>query len=61
MQQTGMKEQQPEEFQQRGSVVTSLSINSATSKMTAAMRKREEEKFLFQSLLVPNPYNLVAR
>lgn len=58
IQQVSLKEQLPEEYQQRDSMT---SMTSATSKTTAAMRKKQEEKILFQSLQIPNPYSLVGR
>ena len=58
-QQANLKEQLPEELQHRGSTSTSAaSANTAVSEVTSNMRS---EKILFESLLIPNPYNMVAR
>lgn len=58
MQQTGLREQLPEEVQSgRGSAQGSAS----GVRVSAATRKKEEEKDLFQKLVIPNPYSLVGR
>ena len=61
-QQANLREQLPEELQHRGSTSTSAaSANTAVSEVTSNMRNKQEEKILFESLLIPNPYSMVAR
>ncbi len=59
MQQTALKEQQGDELPvSRGSVPAGSLVGG---RITANMRKKQEEKILFMSLAIPNPYSLVGK
>lgn len=54
MQQTNLIEQQPEDLRSTASA-------SPTGLMSSAMKKKQDEKLLFQEAQIPNPYNMVGR